>query len=144
MGSEGLWKTSIEGLTWAIILGVAWAGVIAVSPWQTSRYLMAKNEHVVIRSVFTSGLVILLLYLLLVTIGSAIAVINPNLVGEKVFVWSAFNVLPTWLGILVLGGILAAALSSASTFLSLVGFSVTRDLMGNMVLMINNSYVLTE
>lgn len=125
------WLTPGAGVTWAVIMGIAWAGVVMVSPWQTSRYLMAKNEHVVLRSAFTAGLCILLLYIPIAIIGSATNIINPGIEnGEKVFLWLAFNQFPTWLGILVLAGILAAALSSASTFLSLVGFSVTRDIIG--------------
>ena len=33
-----------------MVIGVAWSLVVAVSPWQSSRYLMAKDEHVVIQS----------------------------------------------------------------------------------------------
>jgi Na+/proline symporter len=42
--------------------------------------------------------------------------------------WAAQNLVPPLLGALLLAGIVAAALSSASTFLSLVGFSVSNDL----------------
>ena len=42
-------------------------------------------------------------------------------------VWAARNLVPKFLGALVLAGIMAAALSSASTFLSLVGFSASND-----------------
>lgn len=132
VGPEGFWPTPAAGLIWAIILGVAWMGVVMVSPWQTSRYLMAKSEHIVMRSAFIAGAVVLLIYLPISIIGSVMNVINPDLAnGEKAFIWAAFNVLPDWLGILVLAGILAAGLSSASTFLSLVGFSVTRDIIGD-------------
>ena len=42
--------------------------------------------------------------------------------------WAAQNLVPEFLGALLLAGIFAAALSSASTFLSLVGFSVSNDI----------------
>ncbi|WP_202190585.1 hypothetical protein [Bacillus sp. BA3] len=42
--------TPWEALAWAVIIGLVWGIVIAVSPWQSSRYLMAKNEHVAIRA----------------------------------------------------------------------------------------------
>lgn len=48
-------------LAWAVINGIVWGLVLAVSPWQTSRYLMAKNEHVVIRSSIISLVVTLFL-----------------------------------------------------------------------------------
>jgi sodium/pantothenate symporter len=41
---------------------------------------------------------------------------------------AALNLLPELMGALLLAGIMAAGLSSASTFLSLVGFSVSNDL----------------
>lgn len=43
-------------------------------------------------------------------------------------IWAAKNLVPKFLGALLLAGIMAAALSSASTFLSLVGFSVSNDI----------------
>jgi len=44
------WATPADLLTWVIMTGLAWSLVTAISPWQASRYLMAKNEHVVMRS----------------------------------------------------------------------------------------------
>ena len=36
----------------------AWGIVVAVSPWQASRYLMARDEHTVIRSaIITAGII---------------------------------------------------------------------------------------
>jgi sodium/pantothenate symporter len=43
-------------------------------------------------------------------------------------IYAALNILPELMGALLLAGIMAAGLSSASTFLSLVGFSVSNDL----------------
>lgn len=128
-GPAATWSTPGDVLIWAIILGIAWMGVVAVSPWQTSRYLMARNEHTVLRSAFLACISIALIYLVLAFTSAAINLINPGIeVPEKAFIWSAFNVLPAWLGIIVLAGIMAAALSSCSTFLSLIGFSLIRDI----------------
>ena len=44
-------------------------------------------------------------------------------------IWAATNLLPSWLGALMLAGLMAAALSSATTFLSLVGFSLSHDVL---------------
>ena len=41
------------------------------------------------------------------------------------------NLLPTVLGAILICGVLAAGLSSASLFLSLVGFSVSHDILGS-------------
>jgi Na+/pantothenate symporter len=45
-----------------------------------------------------------------------------------VLIWAARNLVPSYLGALFIAGIICAALSSASTFLSLVGFSASNDL----------------
>lgn len=49
-GEKAYMGAPLEALIWAIILGIVWGAVISISPWQSSRYLMAKNEHVAIRS----------------------------------------------------------------------------------------------
>src|SRR5699024_10861770 len=48
---------------------------------------------------------------------------------ENVFIWSAYNIMPLGIGVVVVAGIMSAALSSASTFLSLVGFSAVNDVL---------------
>jgi sodium/pantothenate symporter len=48
--------------------------------------------------------------------------------SETVLIWAAKSMVPELLGAFLLAGIVAAALSSASTFLSLVGFSVSNDM----------------
>jgi sodium/pantothenate symporter len=126
---ESTWKTPAESLTYSVILGLAWGIVVAVSPWQASRYLMARNEHTVIRSSAIAAAVIMLFYLALMFAASAINLINPAIEpAQENMIWTALNRMPTVLGVLLVSGILAAALSSASTFLSLVGFSVSNDI----------------
>ncbi len=48
---------------------------------------------------------------------------------QRVIIWTAFNVMPKIIGTMVLAGIMAAGLSSASTFLSVIGFSMVNDVM---------------
>ena len=48
---------------------------------------------------------------------------------EQSIIWASLNILPPLLGALLLAGIMSAALSSASTFMSLVGFSVSNDIL---------------
>ena len=129
IGPDSTWKTPAEGLIWALILGVAWGVVVAVSPWQSSRYLMAKNEHVVIRSACGAAMAVLLFYLVITFGAAAVNLINPNIdPPESALIWVAINIMPTVLGATLVCGILAAGLSSASTFLSLVGFSASNDI----------------
>jgi sodium/pantothenate symporter len=128
-GPDAIWKTPAESLTYSIILGIAWGIVVAVSPWQASRYLMARNEHTVIRSAVITAGVVMVLYLVLMFSGAAINLLNPGVdPAQESMIWAALNVMPTLVGVLLMSGILAAGLSSASTFLSLVGFSASNDI----------------
>ena len=45
-----LYNTGIENVVWGFTYGIVWMSVCMVGPWQSSRYLMAKNEHAIIRS----------------------------------------------------------------------------------------------
>jgi len=49
--------------------------------------------------------------------------------ADTAMIWAAQNLMPTMAGVLLMSGILAAGLSSATTFLSLVGFSASNDVM---------------
>ena len=129
-GPGANWQTPGDALTWAVILGLAWSVVVAVSPWQASRYLMARNEHVVIRAGCGAGAALLLLYPALMFCGAAINLANARIEpAEGAMIWAAENLMPTLAGVVVLAGIVAAGLSSATTFLSLVAFSASHDVM---------------
>jgi sodium/pantothenate symporter len=128
-GPGAQWKTPIEGLTWAVLMGLSWGLVVAVSPWQSSRYLMAKDEHTVIRSACVAIAAVLILYIALIFGSAAINLINTEIEPpERVMIWAALNLMPTLPAVLLMTGIMAAALSSASTFLSLVSFSASHDI----------------
>jgi sodium/pantothenate symporter len=90
---------------------------------------MAKDEHVVIRSACGASIAMFLLYLINSYAAAAVNLSNPSIdPPESVMIWVAMNLMPTVLGALLVCGILAAGLSSASTFLSLIGFSSTNDI----------------
>ncbi|EEB79076.1 transporter, SSS family [marine gamma proteobacterium HTCC2148] len=123
------WATPTEFLIWTVIIDMSWGIVYAVSPWQASRHLMARDEHVVIRSAIYACFAVILIQILIYGLGGLINLANPNInPSETVMIWAAKNLVPEFLGALLLAGIVAAALSSASTFLSLVGFSVSNDM----------------
>lgn len=116
-------------MMYAVTMGIIWLITVAVSPWQAGRNLMAKSEHVTFRSGAVAAIctVIFLLFLNL----QSVAVLNLNGALEdpqRVLIWASFQVLPKLIGTLLLAGIMAAGLSSASTFLSVIGFSVTSDI----------------
>ncbi|MDA8660436.1 sodium:solute symporter family protein [Luminiphilus sp.] len=130
IGEGTSWPTPIDFLIWFVVIDLSWSLVYAVSPWQSSRHLMAKSEHVVLRASIYTCIMVIFLQILIYGIGGFINLANPNIDPvETVLIWAATHLVPTFLGALLVAGIVAAALSSASTFLSLVGFSVSRDLM---------------
>jgi sodium/pantothenate symporter len=128
-GPNAQYGSSAEALTWALTLGVVWALIVAISPWQSSRYLMAKNEHVALRSAFVATGSVLFLYIFLTLGGAAINVFNPEVQpSELAFVWAAQNVMPVAIGAIAVTGIVAAGLSSAAAFLALIGFAAAHDI----------------
>src|SRR5690625_6810448 len=70
-------------------MGIAWTCVLAISPWQTSRYLMAKNEHVVLRSAVVATISVISIYAVLYITVAAVNVVNANIdPTEMVFIRS--------------------------------------------------------
>ncbi|MEM1403694.1 MAG: sodium:solute symporter family protein [Pseudomonadota bacterium] len=129
IGEGTEWPTAIDFLIWLVIIDLAWSIVYAVSPWQSSRHLMAKNEHVVLRGAIYACFAVIFMQILIYGAGGFINLAKHDISpSETVMLWAAKNLVPSFLGALLLAGIVAAALSSASTFLSLVGFSVSNDL----------------
>lgn len=127
-----LYPTGAENVAWGVMSGLTWVSVCAIGPWQSSRYLMAKNEHVAVRaSVFAAVGVTVLEFLV-----PATAVLL-NVFSDKIpdatqcMIWAATNMVPIAVGVVMLTGVVAAGISSATTFLSLVGSSVANDIMKN-------------
>lgn len=125
---EYMYPTAAENLTWSVVYGIVWALVVMVSPWQTSRYLMAKNEKVVMKSAIYSSIAVILVTMLLYFSAAFVQSINSDLEPSQSMIWAAMNLMPALVGVIFLTGILAAGISSASTFLSLIGFSLTNDI----------------
>jgi len=129
VGSDTPFASVLDFTLWNITLAVAWGLVYAVSPWQSSRYLIARDEHVVLRAACIAAIFLILMELTLYFAGAVINLSDSGIQpSEEVMIYAALNLLPELLGAFLLAGIMAAGLSSASTFLSLVGFSVSNDL----------------
>lgn len=127
-----LYPTGGQNLIWAVIYGTVWAMVVMVSPWQTSRYLMAKDEHTVQRSAIWASMGVVIVTTFLYFSAAFIYKINPNIEDQSTsIIWAAMNLMPTIVGVVLLTGILSAGISSASTFLSLIGSSLTNDVLVN-------------
>ena len=128
IGEGTSWPTALDYVIWAVVVDIAWAFVYAVGPWQASRHLMARDEHVVLRAAILACFCVIVLQMLIYGIGGLMNLANPDITpSEAVIIWAAKALVPEMLGALLLAGIVAAALSSASTFLSLVGFSIGND-----------------
>lgn len=122
--------TVFDIVIYGITIGIVWMITVGVSPWQAGRNLMAKNEHVIFRSSVISALltVFFLLYLYLMAISTI--EINPYLEQpEKVIIYASYEVVPKFIGVILLTGIMSAGLSSASTFLSVASFSLSSDIL---------------
>lgn len=124
-----LYNTGVENVVWGLVYGVVWMSVCMVGPWQSSRYLMAKNEHAVVKSAPISAIGVFLLEFLIGISAVMVNVVNPELESSNVMIWAAMNLMPKFLGVLLLTGVLSAGISSATTFLSLIGASVANDCM---------------
>jgi sodium/pantothenate symporter len=128
VGDDSPFSSGAHFAFWNVTLAVAWGFVYAVSPWQSSRYLIAKDEHVVLRAAVIAAMSLALLEITLYFAGAVVNLTDPDIrPSHQVMIHAAKNILPSLLGAGLLAGIMAAALSSASTFLSLVGFSVSND-----------------
>ncbi len=129
VGEDTPFISALDFTLWNITLALAWGLVYAVSPWQSSRYLIARDEHVVLRAACIAAVFVILMELTLYAAGAVINLSDSGIQpSEEVIIYAALNLLPELMGAFLLAGIMAAGLSSASTFLSLVGFSVSNDL----------------
>jgi Na+/proline symporter len=128
VGDNSPFSSGLHFAFWNVTLSVAWGFVYAVSPWQSSRYLIARDEHVVLRAAMIAAISLAFLEITLYFAGAVVNLTDSDIrPSHQVMIHAAKNILPSVLGAGLLAGIMAAALSSASTFLSLVGFSVSND-----------------
>lgn len=124
-----LYHSGWQNLIWAVTYGIVWAIVVMISPWQTSRYLMAKDEHTVLRSSVWASIGVITVTTALYFSAAFIYAINPEIEPASTsLIWAAMNLVPKSTGLLMLTGILSAGISSASTFLSLIGSSLMNDI----------------
>lgn len=127
--TEYLYSDKSMNILWGVVYGIVWLSVCMVGPWQSSRYLMAKNEHVVIRSSLFSAFGIFMLQLIIGMTAVSVNIFNPSIIPvTNVMIWAATNILPLIIGVIMLTGVLAAGISSVTTFLSLIGSSIANDI----------------
>lgn len=123
-----LYETGADNMIWGVAYGIVWCSVCAIGPWQSSRYLMAKDEHTVVQSAPIAALGVFILEFFVCMAAAIINAINPNLSQPShVWIWAAMNAVPVLLGVILMTGVLSAGISSATTFLSLIGASAAYD-----------------
>ena len=123
------YPTTHENMIWACGYGIAWMAVLAVAPWQSSRYLMAKNEHAVIRSSIIASVAVFVIEFLMCMAGVFTQKLNPGIEAPShALIWASMSIMPAVLGIIVLSGVLASGISSATTFLSLISSNIMNDI----------------
>lgn len=121
----------IGNLWYAVALGLVWLVAFCVSPWQAGRGMMAKNEHVTIRAGAVAAILCATFLPLTYLYGASMIQIQPGISpSEEMMIICCMEYMPKIIGMLVLTGVVAAGLSSASTFLSVASFSITNDLLG--------------
>ena len=124
-----LYNTGLENVIWGINYGVVWMSVCAIGPWQSSRYMMAKDEQTIVKSAPFAAVGVFIMEFIVGLV--AVMVNNSNYLmndSSRVMIWAAMNLLPTVLGVILLTGVLGAGISSATTFLSLIGASFANDI----------------
>lgn len=126
-----LYHDGASNIAFGLVYGIVWMSVCMVGPWQSSRYLMAKNETVVVKSGIYAAIGVILLEFIVCMSAVFVNRVNPNLEdSSRVMIWAAMNMMPQIWGIILLTGVLAAGISSATTFLSLIGTSISLDIIG--------------
>lgn len=124
-----LYNTGTENVVWGLTYGIVWMSVCMVGPWQSSRYQMARDENVVVRAAFPAALGVFILEFLAGISAVMVNAANPGLEDSShVMIWAAMNLMPKLLGVILLTGVLSAGISSATTFLSLIGASFANDI----------------
>lgn len=123
-----LYNSGAENVLWGLNYGIVWMSVCAIGPWQSSRYLMAKNEHTIVKSAPFAAVGVFVLEFIVGLVAVMVNRVNYGMEdSSRVMIWAAMNILPTLLGVILLTGVLAAGISSATTFLSLIGASFAND-----------------
>ncbi len=124
-----LYETGTDNMIWGVAYGIVWCSVCAVGPWQSSRYLMAKDEHTVVKSAPIAALGVFILEFFVCMTAVLVHVLKPALdQSSHVWIWAAMHAVPVVLGVILMTGVLSAGISSATTFLSLIGASAANDL----------------
>ena len=89
------WPTAMDYLIWAFVIDFAWSAVYIVGPWQAGRHLMAKDEHVVLRSAMYALIIFALLQIVIYFLGGIVILVKTDITpSHSVLVWAANHFVP--------------------------------------------------
>ncbi|MBR3402401.1 MAG: sodium:solute symporter family protein [Parasporobacterium sp.] len=123
-------NSTFDVILWGGVYGIVWGAVGMISPWQASRYQMAKSEHVILKSSLIAAFGLFALDFFAMMAALLVNRVYPDMPDpSRVMIWASMNLMPKIIGVILLTGILSAGISSATTFQSLIGASVSNDIM---------------
>ena len=119
------------GLGYRISQTVLWFTFFAGSPVIITRVFPAKNDFAVFKATVISVVLIALISFLLYFTAGLMQGVEPGIVPQEQVILRAFRGhAPLIIGLIGVGGILTASISTASVLFCLAGFSVSHDLHG--------------
>lgn len=122
-------QSRAQNLIWGVNYGLLWTTICAFAPWQASKYIMARDESTVMRSAVIASVIV---FLVEVFVGLSAVLVNLKNADfphpRDVFIWLSTSGMPTWAGLLLSTGILAAGVSSATTFISRISANFANDI----------------
>ncbi|GIR83355.1 MAG: hypothetical protein CM15mP84_11030 [Cellvibrionales bacterium] len=116
IGDGTPWPTALDFLIWFVLIDLSWSLVYAVSPgnpadtsWPKANTSYCARQFIPCWCIF--------LQIAIYGAGGFVNLANPDIENEEtVLIWAAMNLVPSYLGAILVAGIVCAALSSASTF----------------------------
>jgi solute:Na+ symporter, SSS family len=137
-GWSGLKQSALPAEFFSIV-GIGWAGVLSflillvpsfiVSPGLIQKIYGSRDAGTVRRAAGANGLALLLFAALPVLLGMAAAARRPGLSSQELALPTVIvEMLPFWLGALLLAAVFSAEISSADAILFMLSTSLTKDL----------------
>ncbi|MDR3348428.1 MAG: sodium:solute symporter family protein [Acidaminococcales bacterium] len=125
------WFTSGGGVyTWGTIVGwqVLWSLGNAANPSAITRCFLAKNSRTWTKAMILAMMATFSVIWLTHLAASSVYLVNPNLSNPgAALTWAAMNVVNPVVGAIAIAGLFGACLSTASTQILTLSFSIARD-----------------
>ena len=116
---------------WGTIIGwqVLWGLGNAANPAAITRAYLAKDARTWTEAIMLALMITIPVVWLSHVAAGVVKVVNPDLSNpSSVLVWAATNIASPMVGALAIAGLFAAVLSTASTQILTLGFSISRDI----------------